>query len=190
MRSALDQSLWQLALHDSGVEPTSTQLQFPISDTLEAFRKGAERRLPGLTTEHVALVESVQPFATGEGLASPLRHLRELSNVDKHRAIVVTAAAAESLHIGAVHGELAGLQVAAPWQPLKSGEIVVGLRLRPSATPLKDRAQQLRIEGGGRYYLTIEYPALALNIPATFVLHAIGVRVGEIVGRIHIAMGL
>jgi hypothetical protein len=38
----------------------------------------------------VDLIQSEEPFSTGEGVYSPLWHLQELSNADKHRTLHLT----------------------------------------------------------------------------------------------------
>lgn len=79
IRSALDYVAYQLVLADTGTAREMTQ--FPIVDKASDFRREARRRLPNVTSEHLALVESVQPYM-GKTWAG---NLNRLSNRDKHR---------------------------------------------------------------------------------------------------------
>lgn len=79
VRSALDYIAYQLVLADTG--EAKEQTQFPIKGTPPQFRREATRRVAGISPEHLALIESVQPY---NGVAWT-GILNELSNRDKHR---------------------------------------------------------------------------------------------------------
>lgn len=79
VRSALDYIAYQLVVLDTG--SARSQTQFPICDKPNDFRREATRRLNGVTPEHVALVESVQPYNGAPWTG----WLKELSDRDKHR---------------------------------------------------------------------------------------------------------
>ena len=97
LRSALDHAVNQLVIPD----PKSKN-QFPIFIDVDRFQgDGIGKFLKGVNSKAVALVRSEQPFpkedgGTGEGERSPLWHLQELSNADKHRLIHVTGAMLQS----------------------------------------------------------------------------------------------
>ena len=82
LRAALDYVVFELARLDSGAVQDGTQ--FPIEDRQKVFY-GRRRStyLKGVSDEHVALIESYQPYkgCNWTGL------LRSLSNPDKHRAL-------------------------------------------------------------------------------------------------------
>lgn len=85
LRSALDNLVYRVAWLDSG-EPQE-RTQFPIADTPEEFARRRNAWLRGVSDAHIAWLEEYQPYA-GAGWAAMLR---DLSNIDKHRAIVLAA---------------------------------------------------------------------------------------------------
>jgi hypothetical protein len=94
-RCVLDHLIWQLALTSQppDAKPPLT-VQFPIvSDSANWPRQAF--RVAALSERHQQMVESVQPYHRGPWLGvgpprNPLEDLRDLSNVDKHRFVVVT----------------------------------------------------------------------------------------------------
>ena len=72
------------------------KVQFPIFMDENGFlRHGIKRFLPGIDGTHINMIRSEQPFSktdggTGESGKSPLWHLYELSNADKHRTLQLT----------------------------------------------------------------------------------------------------
>ncbi|MBI3595896.1 MAG: hypothetical protein HY203_01935 [Nitrospirae bacterium] len=89
LRAALDYLVFLLAAIDSG--QLQEQTQFPIIDDEKDFSAQIKSRLKGVSSQHVAAIRSLQPFAgcawTGE--------LRDLSNPDKHRHLIAVAHRAE-----------------------------------------------------------------------------------------------
>lgn len=97
LRSALDHLVWELfILHNRKPPPLPSKNQFPIFDTKARFKAhGVPVQLKGVSDRAIRLIEAEQPFpvadgGTGEGVNSPLWHLAELSNADKHRTLHVT----------------------------------------------------------------------------------------------------
>lgn len=85
LRSALDYLVYELALLDSG--HVNERTQFPIEDDEKRFWKSRrDTFLAGLSDEHVAVIEKVQPYQD----VTWTRTLRDLSNADKHRTLVIT----------------------------------------------------------------------------------------------------
>ena len=82
LRSSLDYLIYELARHDSGRAQMDTQ--FPICDCARDFSNQKKRRLKGVSDEHIAAIERLQPFNgcawTGQ--------FRDHSNADKHRELV------------------------------------------------------------------------------------------------------
>jgi hypothetical protein len=102
LRSALDHLVWELAFPKS-MEVTKNQ--FPIFMNESGFRKRASdgEFLKGVSTKAIRIIKSEQPFpkvdgGTGEGTKSPLWHLHELSNADKHRILHVTGTLIDSFN--------------------------------------------------------------------------------------------
>ena len=97
LRSALDHVVWQLFIKANKRTPRlPSKLQFPIVETKAGFdARAVPIQLNGIAQNAIALIRSEQPFpvsegGTGEGPKSPLWHLAELSNADKHRTLHVT----------------------------------------------------------------------------------------------------
>lgn len=95
LRGALEYITWQLALKAKGREPTDKEarkIAFPICDEPEWFSDSAV--LDHIEEEAAKELALHQPYAEKLGGAhdpASLALLRDLSNQDKHRLIVVTA---------------------------------------------------------------------------------------------------
>ena len=94
-RAALDHLVWALVLLNG--EKPSRQNQFPIADeepTSARARQAWDRALAGVSEETRERVALAQPYQRDDG---PEHHvlygLREMSNTDKHRTLLVTATA-------------------------------------------------------------------------------------------------
>jgi hypothetical protein len=96
-RCALDHSVHQLFffLHEK-FPPDRFRNQFPIFIGPAKFKLNGLPMLRGLNRESTNLIESFQPFSTGENVRSPLWHLGELSNFDKHRTLHLTGGTLEA----------------------------------------------------------------------------------------------
>lgn len=81
LRAALDYLVYRLASLDAGKIIETTQ--FPIEDTPEGFKRRRSRFLRGVNKAHVAAIEEFQPYKGVDWIWI----LRDLSNVDKHRAV-------------------------------------------------------------------------------------------------------
>jgi hypothetical protein len=87
LRSCLDHLVWQVTLLDGGTPNRNTQ--FPLARRDEAqFEEMADKRIPGLSPKHRAMVKQVQPYhATDAPGTHFLKVLTNLDNVDKHRIV-------------------------------------------------------------------------------------------------------
>ena len=96
LRSALDHIVRELVILKTGRTPRTNKNQFPIFEHQAGFRgRGTKMFLHDVSPAGIALIESEQPFpkkdgGTGEGIDSPLWHVKELSDHDKHRTLHVT----------------------------------------------------------------------------------------------------
>jgi hypothetical protein len=95
-RSSLDHLVTEL-VRANGRQETRRN-QFPISRTEQEHRELVRRGyLHGMSERHIRAIELFQPFRETKPDQTALLCLRELSNCDKHRLLLVVAAAA---HIG------------------------------------------------------------------------------------------
>ena len=92
LRSALDRLAYQLALlHTGGDIQDPSRIQFPICDSVEAFRDAKNRWLREIAPDHVAIMERFQGYHRVNErhvigpYFHPLSKLRDLASVDKHR---------------------------------------------------------------------------------------------------------
>jgi hypothetical protein len=97
LRSALDHAAFELSVIGRGRDLTRQEAgasQFPLYTISNDFEKGAPKRLPGVGSDLVALIERVQPYPSRGREHSPtlfdeapywLGVLNRLSNVEKHR---------------------------------------------------------------------------------------------------------
>jgi hypothetical protein len=91
LRTALEYLVFELAFLDSGEVQHRTQ--FLIEDTPEGFRGRGKTAFKGLTEEHIAAFERLQPY-NGCGWT---RLLRDMSNRDKHRTLHVASSIGETV---------------------------------------------------------------------------------------------
>lgn len=90
-RSALDYVIYELAIHDSGTIQQGTQ--FIIENSPKSFAERSPRYLKGLTNQHITAVERLQPYNGVQWT----KILRDISNPDKHRKLVLVEGAGERL---------------------------------------------------------------------------------------------
>jgi hypothetical protein len=99
-RCVLDHLVWQLARANLPAEQTPPNtVQFPIVSAEDDWA-GQRFRVGSLSERHQRLVESCQPYHRGLWMGAgpprqPLEDLRDLSNADKHRFVVVTTYGAD-----------------------------------------------------------------------------------------------
>jgi hypothetical protein len=93
LRSCLDYLVWELVLASGGTPGKNNM--FPIALTKAAFENAvtSQRRLDGVDANAIATIEELQPFRThpAESQMSPLAVLEELTNLNKHRRMFLTA---------------------------------------------------------------------------------------------------
>jgi hypothetical protein len=184
LRSALDHLVWELVIKDTGAQPNGTKTQFPIFETKAGYEseRGEKLCLRGVGTTARALIQSAQPFATGEGDKSPLWQLRELSNWDKHKSIALAALLLGKAEIeaNARPEELEFLAVTRSGL-IENGAIVCGVRLRPSDVFFGDRINQMNMKGKAAFNVAFQDPALIRELRVLPTLAAIHNRVASTV---------
>ena len=96
IRSALDHLVWQLVIKNGGV-PASHNM-FPITSSKAKFNEAVakSKRLDGVTPKSCAIIESLQPYHTGN---EALGRLNVLHNADKHRALNLTTVVADNTNL-------------------------------------------------------------------------------------------
>jgi hypothetical protein len=99
LRSALDHLVYQLVIHATDKPPTDrARTQFPIFLESSKFDTSGLSMLIGVSKHATDLIKSLQPFSTGEGAKSPLWHLNQLSNIDKHRTLHLTGGTVQAFN--------------------------------------------------------------------------------------------
>lgn len=111
LRSALDHIIYVISHRRDPVEfANDNTTAFPICDSPNEFN-GRKRRdwqpnheIRGLPDDAKAIVEALQPYNRGNDLLSdPLRILREMDDIDKHRAIHLTGWSAVAVMLDITH---------------------------------------------------------------------------------------
>lgn len=134
-RGALDHAVWSL-VHRHGTKnlPAKKQLlvQFPLSSTKKAFDDWLPGRLPGVpVAPYHAIFERYQPYKRSiEG--EPMKHLRILTDLDKHRILLPVAAlpGKGDLNFGYKHAQFVRFTPnVSPGRPIKPGTKVMTLVL-------------------------------------------------------------
>ena len=168
-----------------GIPPLPLILSFPIFQTEAGYNtRGEPVRLKGVGAKAKVLIETLQPFHTGEGTQRPLWHLHELCNFDKHRRICLTGAVTHQLHVQGVAGEITALMVGQQGK-LQDGAILIGVGLAPSNIPILERAANVKMDGGFTYFITLQEPCLSQNDEQIVkFLNFIGMRVAGIVEQV------
>ena len=89
LRTSLDYLVWELVL--AAKNTPGKKNMFPICLVLKSFQdaQGAGR-LQGVDPAAVALIESIQPYHDGQPKATSLAVLDELTNINKHRHLLLT----------------------------------------------------------------------------------------------------
>jgi hypothetical protein len=106
LRTALDQAVWSLIHHRTGLDPENSE--FPIfakPPDSERRKKLFKDKIEGLSDEAIAYIESIQPYNRPTGTppgSNLLWCLHQLNRIDKHRRISVRAqvALANRNHVG------------------------------------------------------------------------------------------
>ena len=91
LRSSLDYLVWELVLATNN-QPTDKHM-FPVSLTGKSFKKALKGgRLEGIDPAALALIDSLQPYKSGEldAPGTPLAVLDNLVNINKHRRVLMT----------------------------------------------------------------------------------------------------
>jgi hypothetical protein len=93
MRSSLDYLVWELAI-TSGSKPHQ-QLQFPIALRHKDYEKDVNKRkrLDGIDVHAIALIDAFQPYHVAKPEESTLAMLDALTNINKHRRVLLTGLA-------------------------------------------------------------------------------------------------
>ncbi len=110
LRSALDHLVWQLVLANG--QTPGRHNGFPIATDHQRWQDAKDRQLKGISQRHEAMIGYLQPYTGGINLpfdVSMLRVLNDLSNMEKHRHLIVAVIASkgvEPIMSGVEHPEL------------------------------------------------------------------------------------
>jgi len=88
LRAALDNTLYAVAILDSGLNPPpkASALEWPICVDEKAWRSHRDRRLNQLSTEIQDALYAIQPFQAEYPSWNCLRILNDMARMDRHRA--------------------------------------------------------------------------------------------------------
>jgi hypothetical protein len=146
LRSALDNLTYALAVKESGSAKAdaSTRIQFPIADTLEGWAVTPKKpacqkdRIVLLSKTAQAVVERLQPCnRPDKSVPHPLSTLRDLSNRDKHKRLVIVLVKAMDVDLTITGTGLpAGTKIRSTFRgPLEENTVIAVWSFTPPITP-------------------------------------------------------
>lgn len=89
LRTALDQAVWSMIYHRTGIDSQASEFPIFASALTAAEKKVFERKTKGLPDGAITYIESIQPYNHVPVNDYPLWQLHELNRIDKHRRISV-----------------------------------------------------------------------------------------------------
>lgn len=152
IRAALEYVAFQIYLVAGG-EPDGKRAEsvaFPIVNTESPWDSVVRRKVPGVWPEAADRLKAAQPFSQEGKEANALRTLRGLGGTDKHRNLVLCAAAAVTGNVISPGGWGIGVQIQlaradgdiykGPAVPIKPGTVVEVARAfaQPDLAPYDD----------------------------------------------------
>lgn len=162
-RSALDAITYSLACKNLRRAPTTAEvinIQFPILDNGASWPTHGLRRVKQLSTAAQAEVERFQPYHRADlSVRHALSVLRDLSNIDKHRHIVVVVAAASQSSIELSSSYLAkGTSVTGYRGALKEGTVIARWKyIQPDGVSVVPREAERVVDAYGKLGLDVEF---------------------------------
>lgn len=173
-RAALDHLAWSLVKLGSDPRPREPNLiYFPMCQSGGSFSYWVGRRLPGVSDDHRKVIRRYQPYRSGER-AKAIRWLRNLSDIDKHRALVVTpinSAPRFQMRVSASWPILHYEDLMRQNRPLKVGTPILHLRL------VRPGPHKCHVQVDGSFSI---YPSLGRGVPIAHALGLIDATVFEI----------
>ena len=135
LRSALDHLVWQLVLANG--QTPGRHNAFPITNDAQGWDKTKDNLLNGVSSRHKSMIGYLQPYTGGINLpfdVSKFKLLDDLSNIEKHRYLIVAFIASMGPTNDGVLGidppELVDASVRAPFEGLaRLGKIENGKEL-------------------------------------------------------------
>jgi hypothetical protein len=88
LRSALDHLAYQLVWANTGNEPTSRLIEFPIAKDFATYKSEKTRKVNGMRPEAIEAIDRLKPYKGGNDF---LWRIHELDNIDKHRTLFTVA---------------------------------------------------------------------------------------------------
>lgn len=145
LRASLDHIVYNISYRrDPATFENDNTTAFPICDTPSAF-VGPKRRdweprheIRGLPDDAKAIIEALQPYHRGDDmLMDPLRILREMDDIDKHRTVHLTGWSAMVVTLDITHvppGSRVHSLYVRPIGPIESGAVLAELDFTATAT--------------------------------------------------------
>lgn len=187
LRSALDHLVWQLVIQN-GETPVLAN-QFPICSDAGMFQRALDRqRLVHVSQLACDLIQSLQPYSTGEGINSPLWQLHEISNFDKHRTLHFAAAHLEGIQVSFpnMHPDIKVTEeMGRPPGPFEHGDVLVSYLVASPEYPFTKPIGEAQVQSNAAFGIAFDKrsPCVggAVVIPT---LRGAGMRTYEVFKRI------
>ncbi len=170
IRAALDHAVFPHVCATNPAVP-SHRIQYPIEDTAAGF----ESKATWFAGDVRQVIEDSQPYQKDDPSDHPLRGLRELVNMDKHRDLVIANYVMSAFDV--VPRDLYEVvSTTVSKNPMELGVVIARAHLRLAQTVVGERWEQLPYEV--KYGAAIEIPGYArpVGLVATmeFIVETIG----------------
>lgn len=166
LRAALDHAVFGVAVANGASFDAKTRklVQYPIASSEEIFERAASPLRPFLSSAQLSAIASRQPYRNEP--PSLMETLRDLSNRDKHRALMVVSQAPIDFTIKT---QIPGFnQRSISGKPIVDGMVLASARFR---RPTDGRSFDAKITL--RHIEHIEVEGEAVSIPAAILLEAL-----------------
>lgn len=98
-RAALDHLAWQI-VNAAGTPKNTRSVYFPVVTAAARFPEDLQKKMPGVSNMVASIVQRFQPFTNGSrSYEHPFAILHAWNNIDKHRALPVTAMSSVKLNV-------------------------------------------------------------------------------------------
>lgn len=167
-RSALDHLVMQLVLLQPHTAP-GVRNMFPICSTPKSFADALKaRRLHGIPDKARTLIESLQPYSSGN---ESLGTLADLHDIDKHRMLNLTTAVAQDTFIDWSSGddnpfvsmfiggeELRDGAIFGPMMPLNNPKLLSYAGRRETLASFRKRFLNMKVQGKTSIFVAFDNP--------------------------------
>lgn len=153
LRSSIDHLAWQLVLANEEMPDEKTKFPIHLKRPRDNFAPLAVR---GMSQAAITAIEKLQPFQAGERAnQTALWFLHQLSNVDKHRTLNLTAASMTGMRVRLLAGstDTAIATAIIPGGVFRHREKVAAF---PDVQPDRALSEEIKVETKGEAFVALQ----------------------------------